>query len=100
MHIASGNIGANTINGVTLGGQFGSNISLIVLHKITMTRCPPKQQVIALSLKGAQSILCLLQLGTKALASLGRMKGRLIVKNENDVVEVAKGMGLLNYPGG
>ena len=52
--VASGNISANTINRVALGGQFGNSTGLVVLHKINMTRCPPKLQVITLSLKGAQ----------------------------------------------
>ena len=43
--IANGNIGANTISRVALGGQFGNSIGLVVLHKINMTRCPSKLQV-------------------------------------------------------
>lgn len=92
--VASGNIGANTISRVALGGQFGNNISLVVVHKINMVWCPPKLQVITLSLKGAQCIPCTLRQGTEALASLGRLKGGLRVRNENDAAEVAKGMGL------
>ena len=51
-------------------------------------------QVITLTLKGAQGIPCTLCQGTKALASLGRLKGGLRVRNENDAAEVAKGMDL------
>ena len=94
-NVTSGNIGANTLSRVALGGQFGNSISLVVLHKINMTRSPPKLQVITLSLKGAQCIPCMLHQGTEALASLGRLNGKPRVRNENDAVEAAKGMGLL-----
>ena len=93
--IASGNIEPNTISGVTLGGQFGSSISLVILHKIHMARCPPKLQVIALSLKGAQSIPGTLCQGTEALPLLDRLKSRLRVRDENDAAKVAKDMRLL-----
>ena len=93
--VANGNIGANTISRVALGGQLGNSISLVVLHKINMTQCPPKLQVITLSLKGAQCIPCTLHQGTKALVLLGRLKVGLRVRNENDAAEVAKRVGLL-----